>query len=283
MKKQAIALLTALCVAAGCTASAETVKHERVYVVVNHDGEVQTLLDNVHLENGDAQEILSDRSMLKDIVNVSGHETFTMDGETLTWQADGNSIIYQGTSDKNPDIVPHVAFTLDGKDATAEEIKNAQGVVTMDVSFTMEKNVPYSCADPHAHRRRNADRCERGKRQGLQRRKPHAAGWLGGSGHGCRRRAAGALHHDAATADHADLSWMMTFATSDPIDWLCDAADEKIGDLSDNVNELRAGLTALCDGNNLPEGEGKLHDGLSALFTLYDGVAELNDGAQSPE
>ena len=50
MKKHAIALLTALCVAAGCTASAETSKHERVYVVVNHDGEVQTLLENIHLE-----------------------------------------------------------------------------------------------------------------------------------------------------------------------------------------------------------------------------------------
>ena len=47
------------------------------------------------------------------------------------------------------------------------------------------------------------------------------------------------------------------------------------------MNELRAGLTALCDGNDLPEGEGKLHDGLSALFTLYDGVAELNDGAKA--
>ena len=36
-----------------------------------------------------------------------------------------------------------------------------------------------------------------------------------------------------ATADHADLSWMMTLATSDPIDWLCSAADEKrIGDLN---------------------------------------------------
>ena len=46
MKKHAVALLTALCVAAGCTASADTAKHERVYVVVNHDGEVQTLLDN---------------------------------------------------------------------------------------------------------------------------------------------------------------------------------------------------------------------------------------------
>ena len=63
--KKPIALLTALCVATGCTASAETVKHERVYVVVNHDGEVQTLLDNVHLENGDALDVLSDRSMLK--------------------------------------------------------------------------------------------------------------------------------------------------------------------------------------------------------------------------
>ena len=49
------------------------------------------------------------------------------------------------------------------------------------------------------------------------------------------------------------------------------------------MNELQAGLTALCDGNDLPEGESKLHDGLSALFALYDGVAELNDGAESPE
>ena len=48
MKKHAVALLTALCVAAGCTASADTAKHERVYVVVNHDGEVQTLLDSLN-------------------------------------------------------------------------------------------------------------------------------------------------------------------------------------------------------------------------------------------
>ena len=143
MKKHAVALLTALCVAAGCTASADTAKHERVYVVVNHDGEVQTLLDNVHLENGDALDVLSDRTMLKDIENVSGHETFTLDGETLTWQADGSSIIYQGTSDKRPDVLPHVSFTLNGESATAEEIKNGQGVVTMDVSFMVAENVPY--------------------------------------------------------------------------------------------------------------------------------------------
>lgn len=280
MKKHAIALLTALCVAAGCTASAETSKHERVYVVVNHDGEVQTLLDNIHLENEDALDVLTDRSMLTDIENVSGHETFTLDGETLTWQADGNSIIYQGTSDKRPDVLPQVTFTLDGKEASAEEIKNGQGTVTMGVSFMTSENVPYlaislmpidedTLTDVSVE---NGAIINDGSRKIL-------VGW-----------AVPGMDEDAelpthftmtAAADHADLNWMMTFATSEPIDWLCDAADEKVGDLSDNLNELKTGLTALCDGETLPEGEGKLHDGLSALFTLYDGVSALNDGAKS--
>ena len=280
MKKHAIALLTALCVAAGCTASAETSKHERVYVVVNHDGEVQTLLDNIHLENEDALDVLTDRSMLTDIENVSGHETFTLDGETLTWQADGNSIIYQGTSDKRPDVLPQVTFTLDGKEASAEEIKNGQGTVTMGVSFMTSENVPYlaislmpidedTLTDVSVE---NGAIINDGSRKIL-------VGW-----------AVPGMDEDAelpthftmtAAADHADLNWMMTFATSEPIDWLCDAADEKVGDLSDNLNELKTGLSALCDGETLPEGEGKLHDGLSALFTLYDGVSALNDGAKS--
>lgn len=280
MKKHAIALLTALCVAAGCTASAETAKHERVYVVVNHDGEVQALLDNVHLENSDALDVLSDRSMLTDIENVGGHETFTLDGETLTWQADGSSIIYQGTSDKRPDILPQVSLTLDGKDATAEEIKNSQGVVTMDVSFMMAENVPYlalslmpiddeTLTDVHVE---NGTIVNDGSHKLL----------IGWAVPGMDADADLPTHFTmTATADHADLSWMMTLATSDPLDWLCDTADEKVGDLSDSLNELKAGLTALCDGEALPEGEGKLHDGLSALFTLYDGVAALNDGAKS--
>ncbi|MFR2150955.1 MAG: hypothetical protein ACLS7Z_10845 [Christensenellales bacterium] len=50
--------------------------------------------------------------------------------------------------------------------------------------------------------------------------------------------------------------------------------------MNDNVNELKTGLTALCDGEALPEGRERC-DGLSALFTLYDGVAALNDSAKS--
>ena len=280
MKKHAIALLTALCVAAGCTASAETAKHERVYVVVNHDGEVQTLLDNVHLENGDGLDVLDDRSMLTAIENVGGHETFTLDGETLTWQADGSSIIYQGTSDKRPDVLPQVTFTLDGKEATAEDIKNAQGVVTMDVSFLMAENTPYLALSvmPIDEDTLSDISVENGAVMNDGNHKV-LVGW---AVPGMDADAELPTHFTVtATADHADLSWMMTFATSEPLSWLCDEADDKIGDLNDAVNELKAGLTALCDGETLPEGEGKLHDGLSALFTLYDGVAALNDGAKS--
>ena len=280
MKKHAIALLTALCVAAGCTASAETAKHERVYVVVNHNGEVQTLLDNVHLENSDGLDVLDDRSMLTAIENVGGHETFTLDGETLTWQADGSSIIYQGTSDKRPDVLPQVTFTLDGKEATAEDIKNAQGVVTMDVSFLMAENTPYLALSvmPIDENTLSDISVENGAVMNDGNHKV-LVGW---AVPGMDADAELPTHFTVtATADHADLSWMMTFATSEPLSWFCDEADEKIDDLSDNVNELKAGLTALCDGEALPEGEGRLHDGLSALFTLYDGVAALNDGAKS--
>ena len=280
MKKHAIALLTALCVAAGCTASAETAKHERVYVVVNHDGEVQKLLDNVHLENSDGLDVLDDRSMLTAIENVGGHETFTLDGETLTWQADGSSIIYQGTSDKRPDVLPQVTFTLDGKEATAEDIKNAQGVVTMDVSFLMAENTPYLALSvmPIDENTLSDISVENGAVMNDGNHKV-LVGW---AVPGMDVDAELPTHFTVtATADHADLSWMMTFATSEPLSWFCDEADEKIDDLSDNVNELKAGLAALCDGEALPEGEGKLHDGLSALFTLYDGVAALNDGAKS--
>ena len=259
MKKHAIALLAALCVAAGCTASAETSKHERVYVVVNHDGEVQTLLDNIHLENSDALDVLTDRSMLTGIENVSGHEAFTLDGETLTWQANGRSIIYQGTSEKRPDVLPQVIFTLDGNEATAEDILNAEGTVTMDVSFMMSENIPYlaislmpidedTLTDVSVE---NGAVINDGSRKIL-------VGW-----------AVPGMDEDAELPTHFTMT-----ATANH-------ADEKVGGLSDNLAELKAGLTALCDGEPLPDGEGKLHDGLSSLFTLYDGVAALNDGAMS--
>ena len=83
MKKRVLALLTALCVLLACGASAETVKHERVFAVTDSQGNVTTLVDNVRLENGDKLDTVADRTMLTDVQNMSGHETFTQNGENL--------------------------------------------------------------------------------------------------------------------------------------------------------------------------------------------------------
>ena len=71
-------------------------------------------LNNIHLENADGLDEIVDRTLLTAIQNVGGKETFTLDGETLTWQAQGKDITYEGTSDKTPAILPVVTLTLDG-------------------------------------------------------------------------------------------------------------------------------------------------------------------------
>ena len=107
------ALLTAV-MGMGClTAGAEGIKHERVYVVTGADGSVKSITDNIRLENQDGLEELKDRTMLTGIENLSGEETFTLDQETLVWQAKGKDIVYQGTSDRTPSALPRAALELD--------------------------------------------------------------------------------------------------------------------------------------------------------------------------
>ena len=43
----------------------------------------------------------------KEYKNVKGDETFTQDGENLTWNTDGADIYYQGTTDKEPRYEKH--------------------------------------------------------------------------------------------------------------------------------------------------------------------------------
>ena len=138
MKKRAFALITALCMTLTCFASAETVKHERVYAVTNAAGDALTVIDNVRLENGNALAEIDDRTLLTALENVGGTEKFTQSGETVTWKADGNSIIYQGTSDKALNVTPVVRMTLDGKEVTAADVKNASGELAMTVSYRAE-------------------------------------------------------------------------------------------------------------------------------------------------
>lgn len=97
----------------------------------------------------------------------------------MTWKADGNSIIYQGTSDKTLNVTPVVHMTLDGKEVTAADVKNASGEVAMTVSYRAES--PFLAVT--VIRRR--DQRDRGQRRGADRRRAQLPDGLRHPRRGC--------------------------------------------------------------------------------------------------
>ena len=275
MKKRAFALITALCMTLTCFASAETVKHERVYAVTNAAGDALTVIDNVRLENGDALTEIDDRTLLTALENGGGTEKFTQSGETVTWKADGNSIIYQGTSDKALNVTPVVRMTLDGKDVTAADVKNASGELVMTVSYRAESpflavTVMPLTDDVTSVTVDNGAVLTDGAHSFLM-------------GFGVPGADADLELADSFTmtahVDHADLNWMMTIATAQPVKVLTDALSDHAADAHTLVSDLTAGLNALADGSEIPESNEDIHELLTALNTLFDGAAQLKDGS----
>ena len=275
MKKRAFALITALCMTLTCFASAETVKHERVYAVTNAAGDALTVIDNVRLENGDALTEIDDRTLLTALENVGGTEKFTQSGETVTWKADGNSIIYQGTSDKVLNVTPVVHMTLDGKEVTAADVKNASGELAMTVSYRAESPflavtvMPLS-DDVTSVTVDNGAVLTDGAHSFLM--------GFGIPGADADLELPSSFTM-TAHVDHADLNWMMTIATAQPVKVLTDALSDHAADAHTLVSDLTAGLNALAGGSEIPESNEDIHELLTALNTLFDGAAQLKDGS----
>lgn len=114
----------------------EAGKEETVYVVANADGSANNVIVSEWLKNKDGSDTLKDASDLKDITNVKGDETFTQNGEEITWDAKGNDIYYQGTTDKELPVTEKITYYLDGEEMTPEEIAGKSGKVTIRFDYT---------------------------------------------------------------------------------------------------------------------------------------------------
>lgn len=120
-------------------------KNETVYVFADSTGKIDDILVNEVLKNSDGANTLVDKTDLKDIKNIKGDETFTVDGDTITWQANGNDITYQGKSDKKLPVDIKVSYYLDGKEIKPEQLAGASGNVTIRFDYknkaTVVKNI----------------------------------------------------------------------------------------------------------------------------------------------
>lgn len=119
----------------------EVDKDETVYVFADANGAVDHILVNETLKNREQKATLQDCTELTGIVNVKGDETFTQNGNTITWDAAGNEISYQGTTDKELPVTVKVTYYLDGQEITPENLAGKSGHVKIRMDYTSNESV----------------------------------------------------------------------------------------------------------------------------------------------
>lgn len=273
-------MMLAAALALTCTGGlAETVKTERVYVVAEADGTVGSVTDVVRLENPDGLDELEDRTALKEIQNAGGKETFILDGETLIWQAEGKSITYRGTSEKKPPVLPMVTLKLNGEEVSAAELKEKTGEAELTVSYLTEGEAPMLALSvlplPETGvtdlKTENAAVITETGRSML-------VGWAApGLDESLKLPVSfSATFH----ADHADLGWMMTVCSSNPLQAACGEIDSRIGgDRQGELEDLITILKAMKNGEALPLVKGQIGLAAMAVNRLNNGLEELDTGA----
>ncbi|MCR5147993.1 MAG: hypothetical protein K6C35_03390 [Eubacterium sp.] len=110
-------------------------KDETVYIIADATGAKKDVIVSEWLKNKDKADVIKDISDLTDIENVKGDETFTQDGNEISWQANGNPIYYQGKTDKEIPVELKITYYLDGEEVTPEQIAGKSGSVKIRFEY----------------------------------------------------------------------------------------------------------------------------------------------------
>lgn len=119
----------------------DTTKDETVYVIADAKGNAGKVIVEEWLKNRDGAATIEDVSDLDGITNIKGDETFTQDGDKLTWQANGNDIYYEGTTDKEVPVSEQVTYYLDGEEIEPEQLAGKSGKVTIRFDYENHEKV----------------------------------------------------------------------------------------------------------------------------------------------
>ena len=116
--------------------SSQTGKEETVYVLADAQGGINQVIVSSWVKNGEGSNILPDVSDLYNIENVKGYEEYTAgENGSLTWDAQGSDIYYQGTTDKELPVDVKLSYTLDGEEITPEDLAGKSGRVTIRFDY----------------------------------------------------------------------------------------------------------------------------------------------------
>lgn len=132
VKKIAVWALVGTVIFSNMLSANATTKNETVYAKLNKNGSVNKILVNEHIYS--EEKTISDLTNLKNIININGDETFTIDGNNIIWN--GNDIFYQGDSEKELPFSVSVTYKLNGETISKEELIGKSGKVEITIAFT---------------------------------------------------------------------------------------------------------------------------------------------------
>ena len=110
-------------------------KDETVYILADCNGNAKSTIVSEWLKNPDKKERLEDVSDLEEIENVKGDEAFEQNGGSLSWNAKGSDIYYQGTSRKEAPVTEKITYFLDGKEISAKNLAGKSGKVRIRFDY----------------------------------------------------------------------------------------------------------------------------------------------------
>ena len=116
-------------------AVAEVDKKEVVYVLADANGNTNQTIVSERLYNAAGENEICDVSRLTDIENLSGNETFTRDGDSIVWAANGAQISYEGDSTEALPFDVKITYMLDGQEIAPFELAGKSGKLTMHVDY----------------------------------------------------------------------------------------------------------------------------------------------------
>ena len=110
-------------------------KNETVFSELNTNGTMYKTKVTNHLKITSKEEI-TDNSILKEIININGDESFTQNENTLKWKTKGKDIYYEGETNKKVPIDINIKYYINNKEETLEKIKNKKGTIKIVISLT---------------------------------------------------------------------------------------------------------------------------------------------------
>ena len=110
-------------------------KKESVYASADTYGSIYKTEVEVILKATDDKTI-DDYTDLKNIRNTNSDETFTIDGNLISFENKGEDIHYKGISDKNLPVDIKISYRLDGKNVTVEQLKGQSGKVEIRFDYS---------------------------------------------------------------------------------------------------------------------------------------------------